>query len=1123
MRTKHVWANVLDTIPIATAVVDVHSVPYTIIGRNPLFSEKFSGRKSGGLPERLESYFSNQDLSYVPLYNALNSKVRTEKYVVLLDYGRREKLKITISPLTESDPDETLVMLYFEEITPSQTDRTNSHFQSVIENLDGIFWMADASTLQFTYISPQLEQILGYTQQEWLADPNFWASHIYPDDREQAIEFCHIQTELGNNHTFEYRMIDSKGEIVWLKDVVSILPQPDGSRLLIGLMIDATEHKQTESLLINKRNELDQLLKLANEGLYGLDESGNCTFINDAGSEMLGVSKEELIGRPMHRFIHPPRLTGRGHQKKTCPVCNPALLKGRVEHQTMTFFRQDGTPIQVRYSSIPITENDQNKGAVVTFEDITEFLETTHRLQQATDALNRILQQSLDLICSFDKNGRFVHVNDACRKILGYEPIELIGKRYMDFLVAEDVKQTLRTGKVVMGGGSRNNFENRYVRKDGTVVPILWSARWDADEGLMYCTGKDATELHQAKAELELRERRFRQLVKGGTDIIAVLDKSGKCTYVSPTSNPLLGYSSEEFTGQNAFEHIHPDDIAEVKRVFTQLHDGEIAVLNVFRFRHKNGTWRWMETSLKDLSDDPAVNGLVANLRDVTERINALRQVEESNERYRYVLRATFDAIWDWDIANNQVHWGEGLYELFGHESRNEHNTFDFWLDNIHPDDLARVRGSLTNAMESDENWRDEYRFRRSDGSYSYVVNKSLIIRNDDGLATRMVGAIQDITIRKTEELRLKLLESVIVNMTDAVLVIRVDEGEEAEPIIVYCNKAFSEMTGYSLSEVYGKSALFFERPERDMEVIEALYEAYDEKKSFECELEYYKKDGELFWLNIVLSPIFDENGQCSHFIAIERDITERKKSDLKLKELYDELEVHAKKLSVSNHELEQFAYVASHDLQEPLRMVTGFLSLIERKYADKLDDKARQFIFYAVDGAQRMRQIILDLLEYSRVGKESDMAEDIDISLLIEDILSLHKKQLSESNAEVIYQDMPVIRSYRSPLRHVFQNLISNGLKYQVKDHRPVIQISSKPIEGGYEFCVSDNGIGIAPEYHEKIFNIFQRLHSKDEYSGSGMGLAITKKVIENLGGEIRVESTEGKGSMFIFTIYDE
>lgn len=231
-------------------------------------------------------------------------------------------------------------------------------------------------------------------------------------------------------------------------------------------------------------------------------------------------------------------------------------------------------------------------------------------------------------------------------------------------------------------------------------------------------------------------------------------------------------------------------------------------------------------------------------------------------------------------------------------------------------------------------------------------------------------------------------------------------------------------------------------------------------------------------------------------------------------------LEKRAKELADSNKQLEQFAYVASHDLQEPLRMITGFLSQLEKKYNDKIDDRGKQYIHFAVDGAKRMRQIILDLLDFSRVGKEKSKPVLLDVNEVISEATVLLRNQIASKKASIQYKNLPEIVTYHSPLIQVFQNLIGNALKYSKEEVAPIIEITAEEQDKEWKFAVKDNGIGISQEFNDKIFIIFQRLHHKSEYSGTGMGLAIVKKIIEGLGGKIWVESEEGKGSIFYFTI---
>jgi len=315
--------------------------------------------------------------------------------------------------------------------------------------------------------------------------------------------------------------------------------------------------------------------------------------------------------------------------------------------------------------------------------------------------------------------------------------------------------------------------------------------------------------------------------------------------------------------------------------------------------------------------------------------------------------------------------------------------------------------------------------------------------------------------------------------------------------------KQRSEIVGQNLWEVYpdavnSKTYDFFQKALK--ENTDVRFEA-----AYHAEKDHYE------------TSIYPSEHGLSVYI---KDVSNLKKSEIQLRKLNISLQQQAKDLAFSNAELEQFAYVASHDLQEPLRMVTSFMSLLEKKYSDVIDEKGRQYIHFAVDGGKRMRQIILDLLEFSRVGRTEDKQEEVNLDKLMREIISLYRKQVEEKHVQIIIANLPVLYSVKAPLRQVFQNLVGNSLKYQALGTCPLIVISCEDTGSAWQFSVKDNGIGIDPKNHEAVFIIFKRLHGNDEYQGNGMGLAVTKKIVENLGGKIWIESASGKGATFHFTV---
>jgi len=286
-------------------------------------------------------------------------------------------------------------------------------------------------------------------------------------------------------------------------------------------------------------------------------------------------------------------------------------------------------------------------------------------------------------------------------------------------------------------------------------------------------------------------------------------------------------------------------------------------------------------------------------------------------------------------------------------------------------------------------------------------------------------------------------------------------------------------------------------------------------------DFEYGRRDGSGGVAYIVVSgePIFDADGRFQGYRGVARNITRRKSNEARLRAAHDELEHKAKELARSNEELQQFAYVASHDLQEPLRMISSYTQLLVRRYGDKFDGDAKEFMGYVVDGAARMKQLIEDLLAYSRVGTRAREQQATDSAAALAKALQNLRAAQEASGAVVTQGHMPEIVADPQQLTQLFQNLIGNAMKFR-GDQPPRIQVECDERQEVWVFTVRDNGIGLDPQYAERIFMMFQRLHTKAEYPGTGIGLAICKKIVERHGGRIWVESQPGKGSTFGFTI---
>ena len=387
------------------------------------------------------------------------------------------------------------------------------------------------------------------------------------------------------------------------------------------------------------------------------------------------------------------------------------------------------------------------------------------------------------------------------------------------------------------------------------------------------------------------------------------------------------------------------------------------------------------------------------------------------------------------------------------------------------------------------------------------VILLSMVLARQVMSASRRLE--REIEQRKQAEEERALRDRSINSATNGILIA---DARQPDMPTVYCNAAFEKITGYAAEEVLGQNCRFLQGTDHRQPGLDAIRRAILQGTEAKAELRNYRKDGSLFWNELYIAPVRDPQGGLTHFIGIQTDITQRKHQEI-------ELANKTRELAQSNAELQQFAYVASHDLQEPLRMVASYTQLLGKRYRGQLDKDADEFIGYAVDGATRMQRLIRDLLEYSRVGAERQSFEETDCELVFQQAMQNLSASVRERHAEVTHDPLPTVQAGPTHLIQVFQNLIGNALKFQ-GDAPPKIHVGAKALPDGWEFSVRDNGVGIPDDQLDRIFAIFQRLHGQSEYPGTGIGLAICKRIVGKYGGQIRAESEPGHGSTFYFTL---
>ncbi len=410
-------------------------------------------------------------------------------------------------------------------------------------------------------------------------------------------------------------------------------------------------------------------------------------------------------------------------------------------------------------------------------------------------------------------------------------------------------------------------------------------------------------------------------------------------------------------------------------------------------------------------------------------------------------------------------------------------------------------------------------RYSGEDGrKISFMGEEFTITSKQDQVLDYFVTTFEEFVRSREREHSIKLAEArkaaaalaelaaIVESSYDAII------GEASEGVIKSWNQGAERVYGYTAEEMVGRSVLELAPADRHEEAKEILDAVQGGAIVNRPDTRRLRKDGTEIDVSLIVSPVMDAEGEIVGSSSIVRDITEQKKAERELREFSEDL-------TRSNEELQQFARVASHELQEPLRLVSSYVQLLEKRYKSELDADADEFIGYAVEGVTRMSRIINDLLAFREIGERAIGAEPTHCEIALRAALAGLETTIRECDARVTHDPLPKVRAESAQLVKLFEHLIGNALKFRGQDP-PVVHVGVEANGGEWTFSIRDNGIGIEPQYTERIFRIFQRLHGKEEYPGTGIGLAISKKIVERYGGNIWVESKKDEGSTFYFTL---
>jgi PAS domain S-box-containing protein len=737
-------------------------------------------------------------------------------------------------------------------------------------------------------------------------------------------------------------------------------------------------------------------------------------------------------------------------------------------------------------------------------------------VQRGTAQYTRsLIEASLDPLVTINPEGKITDVNIATELVTGRRRGELIGTDFSDYFTEPD---KARDGyRQVLQEGSVTDYPLALRHQDGHITDVLYNASLYRDETGkeigVFAAARDVTRLKRAENELRSASLYTRSLIEASLDPLVTISPEGKITDVNVATEQVTGMSRDKLTGTDFSDYFtEPDKAREgYQRVLLKgaVTDYPLAI------RHRNGHITEVLYNASLYRDEAGkVTGVFAAARDVTERNKA----ENTLREYAAIIESSDDAIIGKTLQGIITSWNDGAMRLFGY-SREEMLGKSIML--LIPAPYQREEEMIMERIRNGDSVKHFETVRRcKDGKLIDISVTVSPIRDKDGNIAGASKVARDISERKKAEELLRAASLYTRSLIEASLDPLVTISPEGK--ITDVNQATEQVTGRNRSELIGTDfSDYFTEPDKARD---GYQQVLKEGSVTDYPLALRHQDGHITGVLYNASLYRDEAGKAVGVFAAARDVTERHKAEQALLALKNDLEnrviARTAELEAANKELEAFSYSVSHDLRTPLRAIDGFSLMLLEDYESKLDDEGKRLLNVVRNNTKRMSQLIDDILHFSRAGRTEMNLSEVDMEALVRDVLDGLQPLIAERKLHIDLGGLPKAACDRAMMHQVIENLLSNAIKFTRKNDEARIDIGGRIEDGKAIYYVKDNGVGFDMRYVEKLFGVFQRLHGVEEFEGTGIGLAIVKRIVTRHGGTVWAEGETGKGAAIYFSI---
>lgn len=1193
-----------------------------------------------------------------------------------------------------------------------QPDTLFSEIQSFLADFNCVFWESDQNNFQLDFVSPQIEELMGYSQKEALA-PGFRFRIIHPQDLKTVqMQLTQYAGKL-NAFDLEYRVNTGSGREIWVLDKIRVQYKKGKAVKLSGVMIDISSRKNTENQLARREKIYRFVTENITDLVWKINLDLHFTFVSPSVKKIFGYTIEEALKLNIKDIMDEDSfkiaVERSQHRIKT------GHKDGEPEVREYRIRKKNGEWIEVETIAIVLyDEKHSPTGIAGIMKDITNRKKVENALVQSEMKYSRLYNETPVMMHSIDSDGRIIEVNNFWLATMGYSAKEIIGRKFTDFIHSEsDIIIREPAYRSLYETGSVSDVEVQLKCKSGKLIDVLISSKVERDsEGRVQRSFSyilDVTEKKKTEKELVISQMQFKSFMENLPAAAYILDKDNKFVYANPYFKQLVGH--QKLVSKNVSE-IFPENLAsrmvsENEDVIRRGFKSELEIIP-----DRNQELKTFQTHKFLLLEEEGQNLIGCVSVDITPQIDSIKALKQSEQSYRNLFDSAIDAIYVQDEAGIFVDVNNGALKMYGYERDYFIGKSPQFLSAPGKNDLASVQQCVKKAFEGIPQQFEFWGLRKNGEIFPKIVRLS----GGTFFGQQVVFAFAlDITERKNAELALIESENrykTLIERSPYSIEIYDSSGT-----MIHANQAWEDLWKTSKDLVLNKFNALQNQQVLGLSVFNKIKEAFQGKIGEIPEAQFQSPHGQQIskWLHTRFYPLFDDSDNLRNVVVINEDITERKlaaeklqksekyfhsmerfsgsisseihidklisqavneirnifscdrawllhpcdpntekvsvpiesfnpefpgasdspkdipakllkpllqrsleskeplvvkyseaapglkkvaemfgtasqmsivihpsigkpwllgvhecqqerdwteeerllfkaiaqrletlmtnsllhknlqkdiirreKAEQEIQKLNLELEnrviERTARLENVNRELESFAYSVSHDLRAPLRAINGFADIISTRFKNELNPEGLHYFNNIIEASRQMDALINDLLTYSRVGRNALQINEIHLQDLFKSILNSLDNSIQQSKAEIELQpDLPNIRSDATLLNRIFSNLIQNAMLYVSKDKKPHVRIEAKKAKGKIILSIRDNGIGIPVDYQQKIFEIFQRLHTDEQIPGSGIGLAIVKKSVQLLNGTITLKSAPGLGTTFFVELPEE